>query len=122
MDFRKPHFNGRSALLKEQQAGPRHSLTRLDIEGNKVADGAWLYSSKRCTRRIGYITSAIWSPAAKCNIALAMVETTYLRGALWAEIYYEKEQRHYGKVARCTLTDKPFWAPERARQTPPPDY
>ena len=121
VDFRKPHFNGRRALLQEQQAGPRWTLARLDIEGNKVAEGAWLYRNKRCTRKIGYVTSAMWSPAAKCNIALARVETKYLQGAIWAEIYYEKELRHHCKVARCTLRDRPFWAPGRARQTPPPD-
>ena len=63
----------------------------------------------------------MWSPAAKSNIALAMVETKQLQGDIWAEIYYEKELRHYYKVARCTVQDKPFWTPARARQTPPPD-
>lgn len=121
VDFKKPHFNGRKALLREKEQGPRYTLIKLDIEGNKVAEGAWLYSNKGCTRKIGYITSAMWSPSAKANIALAMVETRHLAGDIWAEIYYEKELRHYYKVARCTVQDKPFWAPARVRQTPPPD-
>ena len=121
VDFRKPHFNGRSALLEERNRGPRYTLTKLDIEGNKPAEGSHLYSNKRCSREIGYVTSAMWSPAAKANIALAMVETTALQGDIWAEIYYEKELRHCHKVARCQVQDKPFWAPGRARATPPPD-
>ncbi|MEP5566339.1 MAG: aminomethyltransferase family protein [Halioglobus sp.] len=120
VDFKKPHFNGRRALLAEKQGGPHYTLVKLDIEGNKVADGSWLYSDKACRRKIGYVTSAMWSPAAKANIALAMVETKSLGGAVWAEIYYEKELRYYEKVARCEIKDKPFWAPARARQTPPP--
>lgn len=120
VDFKKPHFNGRRALLAEKQKGPHHTLVKLDIEGNKVPDGSWLYSDKGCRKKIGYVTSAMWSPAAKANIALAMVETTRLNGPIWAEIYYEKELRHYEKVARCEIKDKPFWAPARARQTPPP--
>jgi aminomethyltransferase len=121
VDFKKPHFNGRNALLLEKQKGSRYTLTKLDIEGNKVADGAWIYRDKACTRDVGYVTSAMWSPAVKANIALAMVETKYLDSELWAEIHYEKELRQYDKIARCSIQGKPFWAPDRARATPPPD-
>ena len=122
VDFSKPHFNGRLALLRDRDKGPRYTLTKLDIEGNKPAEGASIYSDQRCRREIGYITSAMWSPAAKANIALAMVETRHLKGEIWAEIYYEKELRHYHKVARCQVKEKPFWSPPRARATPPQDY
>ena len=122
VDFRKPHFNGRRALLENKKKGPRYTLTKLDIEGNKVAEGAWIYADKACAKHVGYVTSAMWSPSVKANIALAMIETKHLKGDLWAEIYYEKELRHYGKVARCTIQDKPFWSPDRARATPPADF
>jgi len=122
VDFKKPHFNGRRALLQDREKGPEYTLVKLDIEGNKPAEESHLYSDKRCRREIGYVTSAMWSPAVKANIALAMIKTIYLRGDIWAEIYYGKELRHYSKVVRCTLKDKPFWAPARARQTPPPAY
>jgi aminomethyltransferase len=121
VDFKKPHFNGRSALLAQQKAGPKRMLVKLDIEGNKPADGAILYSNKRCSHEIGYVTSGMWSPSVKANIALAMVDTAALQGEIWAEVYYERELRHHHKVARCTLKDKPFWAPARARKTPPND-
>ena len=122
VDFNKPHFNGRRALLKEKQRGPKFTLTKLEIEGNKPAEGSYVYRNKRCTQEIGYVTSAMWSPAAKANIALAMVRTDCLAGEIWAEIYYEKELRQCSKVARCTVKKKPFWAPARARATPPSDY
>ena len=67
------------------------------------------------------MTSAMWSPSVKANIALAMIRTEYLQGELWTEIYYEKELRQYSKVVRCTMKSKPFWAPARARLTPPLD-
>lgn len=121
VDFNKPHFNGRNALLKEKERGSKYTLTRLDIEGNKPAEGSYLYRNKGCTQEIGYVTSAMWSPAVKANIALAMIRTDCLEGDIWAEIYYEKELRHYSKAARCTVMKKPFWAPARARATPPPD-
>jgi aminomethyltransferase len=122
VDFKKPHFNGRAALLREQAKGPKYTLTKLDIEGNKPADGSYVYGNKRCTSEIGYITSAMWSPAVKANIALAMIRTEFLKGEIWAEIYYEKELRQYSKIARCTVKKKPFWMPARAKATPPPDY
>jgi aminomethyltransferase len=121
VDFKKPHFNGRNALLKEKKQGPKYTLTRLDIEGNKPAEDSYLYSDKGCKKEIGYVTSAMWSPAVKANIALAMIRTDCLKGEIWAEVYYAKELRQYHKVARCTVMDKPFWAPARARATPPAD-
>ena len=72
-------------------------------------------------KEIGYVTSAMWSPAVKANIALAMIKTEYLIGDLWAEIYYEKELRQYSRVAKCIRKTKAFWSPPRARATPPPD-
>ena len=122
VDFKKPHFSGRRALLKEKKQGPEYTLTKLDIEGNKPAEGSYIYGNKSCTREIGYVTSAMWSPAVKANIALAMIKTKHLGGELWAEIYYEKELRQYSRVAKCTRKEKPFWAPARARATPPPDF
>jgi len=122
VDFDKPHFSGRSALLKEKQRGPKFTLTKLDIEGNKPAEGSYLYKNKRCTQEIGYVTSAMWSPAVKANIALAMIKTEHVHGELWAEIYYQKELRHYSRAVKCTRKTKPFWTPTRARATPPPDY
>mgnify|MGYP003875290045 FL=1 len=122
VDFNKPLFNGRKALLLDKKNGPKYTLTKLDIEGNKPAEGSYIYGDEKCTLEIGYVTSAMWSPAVKANIAMAMIKTEYLQGEIWAEIYYEKELRQYDKVARCLIKEKPFWAPSRARMTPPENY
>lgn len=121
VDFSKPHFSGRRALLEELERGPRYILTKLDVEGNRPAEGALIYANRRCTKEVGYVSSAMWSPAAKANIALAMIETEHAKGELWAEIHYEKELRQYSRVVRCQRQDKPFWVPARAKATPPPD-
>ena len=122
VDFNKPHFNGRAALLEETKRGPRYTLVKLEVDGNKPAEGSFVYDSEKCTNDVGYVCSAMWSPVVKSNIALAMIETQYLDGELWAEINFSKELRHYSKVARCHIKKAPFWAPERARLTPPLDY
>ena len=46
VDFNKGHFTGRRALLAEQQRGPRRQLVGLDIEGNKPAHNALLYTER----------------------------------------------------------------------------
>jgi len=122
VDFNKPLFNGRKALLLDKKNGPKYTLTKLDIEGNKPAEGSYIYGDKKCSLEIGYVTSAMWSPAVKANIAMAMIKTEHLQAEIWAEIYYEKELRQYDKVARCKIKEKPFWAPSRARMTPPEKY
>jgi aminomethyltransferase len=75
--------------------------------------------TKNVLKKLATFTSAMWSPAVKANIALAMVNSEALSGDIWAEIYYQRELRHHHKVARCTVQDKPFWSPDRARATPP---
>ena len=122
VDFKKPHFSGRTALLREKQRGPKYSLTKLDIEGNKPAPGAIMYDSEACRKDIGYVTSAMWSPAVKANIAMAMIKTEYLQGQIWAEIYYYKDNRPYRRMALSTIKEKPFWVHPRARATPPSDF
>jgi aminomethyltransferase len=119
VDFRKPHFNGRSALLRQSREGVKRKLLKLNIEGNKTTEESILYNNKACSHEVGYITSAMWSPAVKANIAFAFVDTKALGSEIWAEIYYYKELRPHRKMARCTIQDKPFWVHPRARQTPP---
>ena len=119
VDFKKPHFNGRRALLEQHKTGPKTLLTKLNIEGNKPAEEALLYSDHDCGDEIGYVTSAMWSPSVKANIALAMINVEALSGDIWTEIYYQNELRHHRKVARCTVQKKAFWGPERAKVTPP---
>jgi aminomethyltransferase len=122
VDFKKPHFNGRKALLEEKERGSNYTLTRLDIPGNKPAVEAILYKNERCSKAIGYVTSAMWSPAVKANIAMGMIKTEFLKGDIWAEVYFQKELRQYRKVVLCTVIKKQFWTPARARATPPSDY
>jgi aminomethyltransferase len=119
VDFKKPHFNGRSALLKQSKEGVKRKLLKLNIEGNKTTEESILYNNKACSYEIGYVTSAMWSPAVKANIAFAFVDTKALGGDIWAEIYHYKELRPHRKMAKCTVSTKPFWVHPRARQTPP---
>ena len=121
VDFSKPNFTGRRALLAEQARGSRYRLVRLDIEGNKVAKDAYIYDPRGNT--IGAVTSSMWSPMVKASIALATVETPWGKPGdeLWAEIYYQKELKWNRTKVRGRIVEGPFYTPARRKQTPAPD-
>lgn len=124
IDFDKGHFNGRRALREEKRRGTsKWALVGLDIEGNVSAENSLVYHAK--TREVGYITAALWSPAAKRNIALAMLERPYhseKAGNLWVEIYAPRELMYHKLMVRARITDRPFYNTARRRETPPADF
>jgi aminomethyltransferase len=124
VDFDKGHFNGRRALLAEQRRGVARQLVGLDVEGNKPAANALLYEEKSSNREVGSVTSAIWSPTCKRNIALAMVDAPHFKigTQMWAEIYLNRELVWDRRMAKVTVVEKPFFAPARRRATPPADF
>ena len=124
VDFKKGHFTGRRALLEEERRGPRRRLVGLDIEGNKPAHNALLYSDPAGKRQVGSVTSATWSPTGKRNIALAMMDVPYIKSGMsvWAEIYLNRELVWERRMARALLVERPFFFAERRRATPPADY
>lgn len=123
VDFDKGHFNGRRALLAEKERGSRYCLVGLDIEGNKPAGGSLVYHRKRTGA--GHITSAMWSPTCKRNIALASLTAPYgtrVNDDLWVEIYLLKELKWDKVMARCKVVERPFYNPPRRWATPAPDF
>jgi aminomethyltransferase len=122
VDFNKPNFNGRRALLAEKENGSRYALVRLDIEDNKQASHSYVYDTKK--NNIGWVTSAMWSPSAKKNIALAMVETPHGKTGedMLVDIYYQRELKWSRIMVSAKVVKGPFWDPPRRRQTPPADF
>jgi aminomethyltransferase len=121
VDFSKPNFTGRRALLEENDRGSRYRLVKLDVEGNKPAKDAFVYDRRR--NLVGMVTAAVWSPAAKANIALASLQRPWGNPGdeLWAEIYYQKELKWSRIMAKCRVVEGAFYTPSRRRQTPAPD-
>lgn len=122
VDFSKPNFNGRRALLAEKARGHRYNLVKLDIDGNKPAHNAYVFSTNN--KQIGTVTSATWSPSAKASIALASVKAPHGQTGdeLLVEIFYQKELKWHRTMARARVIDGVFYDPPRKRQTPPADF
>ncbi len=121
VNFDKGVFNGRQALLEEKEKGSRYLSVRLDIDGNKPANDAYVYKGKKV---IGTITSAMWSPSAKASIALATVETPHGKTGdkFTVEIYYQRELKWSRVMATATVVKDVFFDPPLKRQTPAPDW
>ena len=121
VDFDKPVFNGRKALLKEKKDGSRYSFVYLDVEGNKPAGHSFIYKG---SKQVGTVTSAAWCPTAKTNFAFAQVDARYGRVGekLTAEIYYQRELQWTRILAQCTVIEGAVFNPKRRRQTPAPDF
>ena len=118
VDFEKGHFNGRRVLLCARNR-PRSLLMRLDVEGFKPAQGALIYHKRK--REVGHVSSGVWSPTAKRNIALAHVAMPYAAERplrLWAEIYTLEEGRWDTRLAQLKPVKGAFFAPPRARHPP----
>ncbi len=124
IDFDKGHFTGRRALLAERDRGPRRQLVGLDVVGNKPAHNALLYAAANGKREIGSVSSATWSPTCKRNIALAMVDAPYFRTGttVWADIYLNRELVWERRMSRAQVVERPFFAPDRRRATPPAEF
>ncbi len=127
VDFDKGHFNGRRALLAERDSAERDKtggtrLVGLDVAGNKPARDALIYHGRDTVA--GFVTSAMWSPTCKRNIALATLKRPFETGnqALWTEIYVQKEGKWEKVVAPCRRVERPFFNPPRRRATPPLAY
>jgi aminomethyltransferase len=124
VDLKKGHFTGRRALLIEHTQGPRRQLVGLDIAGNKPAHNSLLYTDDSGKHEIGSVTSAIWSPTCKRNIALAIVDAPHFQigSTVWAEIYLNRELVWERRMSRAQIVERPFFAPDRRRATPPAEF
>jgi aminomethyltransferase len=118
IDFDRPAFNGRRALAAQAAAGPPRRLLPMLVDGSVPATGAIVYNYRR--RRVGVVTSAASSPAAKQNIALALLDAPWGRttDTLWADIHYAGELDRHRRRVRVRPHAAPFYDPVRRRVTP----
>ena len=71
------------------------------------------------------VTSALWSPTCKRNIAYAWLDAPYCEPGsedLWVEIYLQKEIRWQRRMERCRIVTKRFFSHERRAATPPAGF
>jgi glycine cleavage system aminomethyltransferase T len=102
------NFVGKSALKKIKEEGIKRKQVGLEIdcaalEGPNTTFWELLSDGKK----IGKVTSAVYSPRLKKNIALAMVDIKYSKIGSKLEIQLDD------KKFKCTVVDKPFFDPKK---------
>ncbi len=131
--FDKGHFIGRRALLGEKQSGSsRYNIVVLEIDGKKPAHDAFIYH-RSAKRHVGWVTSAVWSPSCKKNIAIATLKRPYDQSTegLWADLYLRTDtlwqdetistDDDWARMKQPARIAKPFFNPARRRAVPAMD-
>jgi aminomethyltransferase len=129
VDFDKPAFVGRRALLAERAAGgPPRALVGLEVDWSSLealydAQGLPPVMAAATSRepvplfdgrhQVGRVTSTTWSPTLKKAVALASVRSDHAADGTSMEIEWTVEA-HRGR-ARARVVPLPFFDPPRKR-------
>ncbi len=101
-------FIGKEALKKIKQNGIKRKQVGLIIDCDPLSGpNTTFWPIEKDGKTIGKVTSAVYSPRLKKNIALAMIEINYSKLGNQLDV-----QTHEGKYS-ATIVEKPFYDPKK---------
>jgi aminomethyltransferase len=101
-------FVGKKALKKIKQDGIKRKQIGLEIDCKPLTGpNTTFWPLKINDQKVGKITSAVYSPRLKKNIALAMIEINH------SEIGTELKTETNGGNFNCKIVEKPFYDPKK---------
>ena len=101
-------FIGKEALKKIKQDGIKRKQVGLAIDCNPLSGpNTTFWPIEKDGKTIGKVTSAVYSPRLKKNIALAIIEINYSELGNQLDV-----QTHEGKYA-AKIVEKPFYDPKK---------
>ena len=102
------NFIGKEALKKIKQEGIKRKQVGLIIDCDPLSGpNTTFWPIEKDGKKIGKVTSAVYSPRLKKNIALAMIEINYSELGNQLDV-----QTHEGKYS-ATIVEKPFYDPKK---------
>jgi glycine cleavage system aminomethyltransferase T len=102
------NFIGKEALKKIKQEGIKRKQVGLIIDCDPLSGpNTTFWPIEKETKTIGKVTSAVYSPRLKKNIALAMIVIKYSELGNQLDV-----QTHEGKYS-ATIVEKPFYDPKK---------
>ena len=102
------NFVGKDALKKIKQDGIKRKQVGIEIDCDPLkGPNTTFWGLQKNNKKIGKVTSAVYSPRLKKNIALAMVEIQQTEIGNKFEVISNE-----GKF-NCTVVEKPFYDPKK---------
>ena len=102
------NFIGKEALKKINTDGIKRKQVGIIIECEPLkGPNTTFWPLSKDNKGIGKITSAVYSPRLKKNIALAMVSINY------SDLDTELEVEIFSKKYRAIISEKPFYDPKK---------
>ena len=102
------NFVGKDALKKIKQDGIKRKQVGIEIDCEPLkGPNTTFWELQKDNKKIGKVTSAVYSPRLKKNIALAMVEIQQTEIGNKFEVISNE-----GKF-NCTVVEKPFYDPKK---------
>ena len=104
----KINFIGKNALRKIKERGISRKQVGLEIECDPLSGpNTTFWPIKKNGKQIGKVTSAVYSPRLKKNIALAMIDINF------SEIGANLEVNTHEGSYDSTIVEKPFYDPKK---------
>ena len=102
------NFIGKEALKKIKREGIKRKQVGLIIDCDPLSGpNTTFWPIEKDGKIIGKVTSAVYSPRLKKNIALAMIETNY------SELGNQLDVQTYEGKYSATIVEKPFYDPKK---------
>jgi glycine cleavage system aminomethyltransferase T len=102
------NFIGKESLKKIKADGVKRLQVGLEIKCEKLSGpNTTFWHLKSNNKKIGKVTSAVYSPRLKKNIALAIVDINYSK--IGAVIDVEINDKNF----KCEVIKKPFFDPKK---------
>ena len=102
------NFIGKEALKKIKQEGIKRKQVGLELDCEPLkGPNTTFWSIYKNDKKIGKVTSAVYSPRLKKNIALAMIEINN------SEVGKKFKIKINDNEINCTVVEKPFYDPKK---------
>ena len=102
------NFIGKEALKKIKQEGIKRKQVGLELDCEPLkGPNTTFWSIYKNDKKIGKVTSAVYSPRLKKNIALAMIEINN------SEVGKKFKIKTNDNEINCTVVEKPFYDPKK---------
>ncbi len=104
----KINFIGKEALKKIKNDGVKRKQVGLELNCEPLkGPNTNFWTLSKNGKKIGKVTSAVYSPRLKKNIALAMVEVEYCKIGNELKVLYDNRE------INSTIVEKPFFDPKK---------